>query len=248
MKQPSLKLLSPVVLAASAAIVPLLPLAASAQFAEPEVQVQRVSTNVHPPVAEDEPSVMSADEFYLLRGKVPSVDEVAVIWIAFKGKWHKSADYLAREKAASLGANGLVLVESVGREDLPGAIRSYRTFRLRDSFGRAVYMKPVEEGPRAKPTEAAASPAEAPKPAAVAAASPPAPRREHRHFEWVWTHDSSVLSHRLGFDAARASQDEREQLRLYVRENFPAAEYGKLVRALAASSKVVLDFVNEKVK
>ncbi len=243
-----LELLSRVVLAASAALVALLPLAASAQSAEPEVQVRRVSANEHSPVAEDEPSVMGADEFYLLRGKVPFVDEVAVIRISFKGKWHKSADYLAREKAASLGANGLVLVESVGREDLPGAIRSYRAFRLSDSFGRAVYMKPAEEGPRAKPTEAAASPAEAPKPVDVAAASPPAPRREHRHFEWVWAHDASVLSHRLGFDAASASRGEREQLKLYVRENFPAAGYGKLAKALAASQKVVLDFVKGKVE
>lgn len=227
----------------------LLPLSASAQFVEPEVQMRRLSEKEYPAVAEDEPAIMSADEFYRSRSKVFSVEEVAVVRVSFKGRWYRSADYLAREKAASLGANGLVLVESVGREDLgAGAVRSYRAFRLSDSFGRAVYTKPAEEAPRAKPPETAARPAEVPKPAEDAAASPAVPRRKHRHFEWVWTHDASVLSHRLGFDAAQASQDEREQLKLYVRENFPAAEYGKLVKALAARSKVVLDFMNGKVE
>lgn len=222
----------------------MLPLSASAQFVEPEVQVQRLSEKEHSAVAEDEPSVMSADEFYRSRSGVFSVEEVAVIRVAFKGRWYRSADYLAREKAAALGANGLVLVESVGREDLgAGAVRSYRAFRLSDSFGRAVYTKP-EEGPRAKPPESVA-PVEKPRPAAAA---PPATRRRHRHFDWVWTHDASVLSHRLGFDAAGASEEERNQLRLYVRENFPGAEYGKLVKALTARSKVVLDFVNGKVE
>lgn len=227
----------------------LIPLTASAQFVEPELQVQRLSTKEHTPVAEDEPSLMSADEFYRLRNKVFSVEEVAVVRIVFKGKWYKSADYLAREKAALLGANGLVLVESVGREDLSGAIRTYRAFRLTNSFGRAIYTKPDEAAPPANPPETpASSPAATPKTAEAASAAPPAPRRKHLHFDWVWTHDAALLSHRLGFDSARASKDELEQLKLYVRENFPAAEYKKLLRACAARSKVVLDFVNGKVE
>lgn len=234
-------------LAAGLALV--LPLAASAQFAEPEVQVQRLSGKDYPAVAEDEPAIMSAEEFYRSRTKAFSVEEVAVVRVAFNGRWYRSADYLAREKAASLGANALMLVESIGREDLgAGALRRYRVFRLTDSLGRPVYTKPAPEAPRAGPTKAAAGPAEEPKPASGEASAPPAPRREHSHFEWVWTRDAAVVSHRLGFDAARASQDEREQLMLYVRENFPAAEYGNLVKALAARSKVVLDFVNGKVE
>lgn len=218
---------------------------AAAQYVEPEVAVQNLSEKTYPAVAEDEPSIMSTDEFYKLRNKSFLMEEIAAIRIVFKGKWYRSADYLAQEKAALLGANGLVLVESIGREELgAGAVRSYRVFRLANSAGRPIYTKPNEEAPPAKPPEASSgSPFIAPKPAEVASAALPVPRRKHRHFEWVWTKDSAVLSHRLGFDAALARKDELEQLKLYVRENFPAAEYRKLDKASEKRSKVLLEFV-----
>ena len=61
-------------------------------------------------------------------------------------------------------------------------------------------------------------------------------------------HAASVLSHRLGFDASRADKDELAQLKLYVRENFPAAEYKKLLKASGKRSKVVLDFVKRTIE
>ena len=223
----------------------LISLSASAQYVEPDLQVQKLSAKEHPSIAEDEPSIMSADEFYGLRNKVFSVEDIAVFRFVFKGQWYKSADYLAREKAALLGANGLVLVESIGREDVGvGAIRTYKVFRLTNSSGRPIYTKPAEEAPQAMPLEtSAASPAATPKPAEAASAAPLVASRTHRHFDWVWTHDASVLSHRLGFDASRASKDELEQLKLYVRENFPATEYRKLTKSAGKRSKVMLDFV-----
>lgn len=228
----------------------LLPLRASAQYVEPEVEVRKLSEKKYSAVAEDEASIMSSDEFYRMRNKVFAVEDVAVVRIAFKGKWYKSADYLAREKAALLGANGLVLVESLGREDLGvGATRTYKAFRMTNSFGSAIYTKPDEETPPAKPPEASpGSPFIMPKAAEPASAAPPAPLRKHRHFDWVWTKDASVLSHRLGFDPARASKNELGQLKLYVRENFPAAEYKKLLRASGKRSKVVLDFVKRTIE
>ena len=188
---------------------------------------------------------MSADEFYSLRRKSFSVEEVAAVRITFKGKWYKSADYLAREKTALLGANALVLVESTGSEELgAGATRTYRAYRMTNTYGSAIYTKPAPDAPPAKPPEASSgSPFITPKPTEIASPAPPAPPRKHRHFEWVWTKDASVLSHRLGFDSVRASKDELGQLKLYVRENFSAAEYKKLVKASEKRSKVVLDFV-----
>lgn len=223
---------------------------AAAQYVEPEVQVQKLSAKEHPPVAEDEPSIMSADEFYRLRSKSFSMEEVAVVRIDFKGKWYRSADYLAREKAALLGANGLVLVGSIGREELgAGASMTYRAFRFTNSSGAPIYTKPAPEAPPAKPPEApSGSPFIAPKPAETASVAPPSPPRKHRHFGWVWAKDASVLSHRLGFDTAQASKDELKQLTLYVRENFPAAEHKKLVKASGKRSKVVLDFVKVTVE
>lgn len=220
----------------------LSPISGFAQFAEPEIQVQMLSDKDYSAVAEDEAAIMSSDEFYKLRGKAFSFEDVAAIRVAFKGRWYKSADYLAREKAAALGANALVLVEATGREELgAGAVRSYRALRLANSAGRPIYTKPSDDPPPAAPAPPDASPAEAAAPS-TAPEAPPAPR-SHRHFDWVWVRDASVLSHRLGFDTARASKDELEQLKLYVQENFPAAEYRKLLKAYDTRSKVMLDFV-----
>lgn len=228
----------------------LIPRSASAQYVEPDLQVQKLSAKEHTPVAEDEPAVMSTDEFYTLRNKVFSVEDIAVVRIAFKGKWYKSADYLAREKAAALGANGLVLVESLGEEDRgAGAIRTYRAFRFTDAAGRSVYTTPASEPVSQTRAEAAQAPAPFwAQTAQTASAPPPAPPKKHRHFDWVWMHAASVLSHRLGFDASRADKDELAQLKLYVRENFPAEQERKLVRAYGKRSRVVLDFVKRTVE
>lgn len=230
----------------AAAILSATPVAAQL-YVEPEVQVQMLSEKAHPPVAEDEASIMSSDEFYTLRSKVFSVEEVAAVRIVFKGKWFRSADYLAREKTALLGANTLVLVESTGREEMgAGATMTYRAFRLTNSYGRPLYTKPAPDPPPAKSPEASSgsgSPFITPKPAETASTAPPAPPRKHRHFDWVWIKDASVLSHRLGFDASRATKDELVQLKLYVRENFSVAEQKKLVKTSGKGSKVVLDFV-----
>ena len=217
--------------------------AAAQLYVEPEVQVQKLSAKEHPPVAEDEASIMSSDEFYGQRNKVFSIEDIAAIRIVFKGQWYKSADYIAREKAALLGANALVLVESTGREELgAGATRTYRAYRMTNSSGGPIYTKPAEAPPAKPPEPSSGSPFIAPKPAEAASPVPPAPPRKHRHFDWVWTKDASVLSHRLGFDTARASKDELEQLKLYVRENFPATEYKTLLKASGKRSKVVMDF------
>jgi hypothetical protein len=73
----------------------LIPIAASAQFAEPELQIQKLSEVEYPSVAEDEPAVVSADEFYRLRSKASSTGELAIIRITFKGKWRRSAGDMA---------------------------------------------------------------------------------------------------------------------------------------------------------
>lgn len=237
------------VLALGAAILCAAP-AAAQLWVEPDVQVRRLSEKVYSPIAEDEPAVMSADEFYKLRSRVFSVEDVAVVRIAFKGKWYRSADYLAREKASALGANGLVLVESLGEEDRgAGAIRTYTAFRFTDPVGRPVYTAPASEPVSQTRAEAAQPPAPFwTQPAQTASAPPPAPPKTHRHFDWVWIHDASVLSHRLGFDASRAAKDELAQLKLYVRENFPAEQEKKLVKAYGKRSRVVLDFVKRTVE
>lgn len=221
----------------------LRPAAARAQFAEPEVRVERLSSKDWPPVAEDEAAVLAAEEFYGMKSRASAAEELAVIRVVFKGKWFRSADYLARERAAGLGANALLLTESAGREDWgDGAVRVYKVYRLADSSGRALYPNPPEDLRQASAAEPVPAPSLAPTAEPSGAASPEAGGR-HRHFAWVWREDGGFLSHRLGFDVSRASREEFAQLNLYVRENFPAGESRKLdATCRKRGGRIVLDF------
>jgi hypothetical protein len=232
----------------AAGLALLAPVAVSAQFWEPDIQVQKLSGTEYPSIAEDEASILDFEEFYSLKSKASSINDVAVIRVVFKGRWYKSADYLAREKAASLGANALVRAESLGSEELgAGAVRSYRAFRLTNPAGRPIFMKLSDDEPPLGAVRNANS-AQTPQPSAVVpVAAHPTPKR-HRHFDWVWAKDDSVLRHRLGFDVSLASKDQLEQLGLYVQENFAAGEYRKLVAAYERRSVIMLDFVKGAVR
>ena len=220
-----------------------------AQYVEPEVEVKRSAGKDYPHNEEDELIVVSPMEFNKLQIKSAGSEDIATIRIVFKGKWHKSADHLAQERAAALGANCLVLQESIGREDWgAGAIRSYRAVRFTNLSDRLIYTKASEEPPPAK------SPAIPPASASIAVPAMPTSTQEapptqvqarvHRHFAWVWERGNHILSHRLGFDTSRAKKEELDQLRLYVRENFPDREYRKLLQAYKNRSKIILDFRN----
>lgn len=219
---------------------------AAAQWVPPEIEVARVSAGQYPHVEEDEAVVVTEAELSSLRTKSASSEEIADIRVAFKGKWYQSAEYLAREKAASLGANYLVLRRSAGDEDLgAGALRSYRALRLTDFYGKPLYQP--------QPGQASA-PRSAP-PAFTAAAAPlPPPEKKaaspegHRHFAWVWRAHPSVLSHTAVFDPAAAGAGEGAELAEYVRENFGAAQAGKLERLLKKGSPVTIDFLAREVK
>lgn len=224
-------------------------------YVEPEIRVQSLSRAVYAHIEEDEVAVVSVDEFSRLRSRGPS-EELAIIQIEFNGNWFRSADYLAREKAAAMGANALILVSSSGLEERgAGASSVYRAYRLTDVAGRPAYTKPPPAAPTsALPVEAAVmSPgASAPPPdpisPAVPVAVPVSAPRKHRHFSWVWEENPSRVSHRLGFDPAKAPPEQREQLRRYVEENFPPVEKAKLKKAYKTRSRIILDLVGRTIR
>ena len=223
------------------------PLAVSAQYAEPDIEVKKITSKDYTHTEEDELVIVSPMEFSRLQNKTAGSEDIATIRIVFKGKWYKSADHLAQEKAAALGANCIILQESVGNEDWgAGAIRGYKAVRLTNMADRPIYTKPPEEPLQALPPPA-------PPPAQAAAASPMPTQEDstkqtqpkvHQHFAWVWEEGGHILSHRLGFDVSRAKKEELEQLRLYVQENFPASQYKKLLRAYKKRARIILDFTN----
>ena len=92
--------------------------AASAQWVPPDIEVNRLSAGEYAHIEEDETVVGTEQDLSALQAKSAASENIAGIRVVFKGKWFQGADYLAREKAAALGANYLVLVKSIGDEDL----------------------------------------------------------------------------------------------------------------------------------
>lgn len=219
---------------------------AAAQWVPPEVTVNKISAGQYPHVEEDEAVVVTEAELSALRAKSASPEEMAEIRVVFKGKWYQSAEYLAREKAAALGANYLVLRQSAGDEDLgAGALRSYRALRLLDFQGKPLYQP--QPGQAAVPRSA--PPAFTPAPAlSTPAEKKPAAPEGHRHFAWAWRAQPSVLSHAAVFDPAAAGAAETAELAEYVRENFGAAKAGKLKRLLKKGAPVTIDFLAREVR
>lgn len=228
-----------------AALLPAaLPGLAAAQWVPPGVEVTKISAGQYRHVEEDEAVVVTEAEVASLRAKSASAEEIADIRVAFKGKWYQSAEYLAREKAAAMGANYLVLRQSAGDEDLgAGALRSYRALRLIDFYGKPLYQPQPGQAAAPRP----APPAFTAAPAAPVTEKKPSPER-HRHFAWVWRAHPSVLSHTAVFDPAAAGPAEAGELAKYVRENFGAAAADKLERLLKKGAPVTVDFLAREVK
>ena len=218
---------------------------AAAQWVPPEVAVNKISAGQYPHVEEDEAVVVTEAELSALRAKSASLEEMAEIRVVFKGKWYQSAEYLAREKAAALGANYLVLRRSAGDEDLgAGALRSYRALRLLDFQGKPLYQP--QPGQAAVPRSA--PPALTPAPAPPPAEKKPAAPEGHRHFAWAWRAHPSVLSHAAVFDPAAAGTGEAAELREYVRERFGGRQSAKLERLLKKGAPVTIDFLAREVR
>lgn len=222
---------------------------AAAQWVPPDIEVSTVSTRVYPHIEEDEAQTGTAAEFAALQSKSASVEEIAKIRVIFKGKWYQSADYLAREKAAALGANYLILLQSTGDEDLgAGAVRSYKAMRLLDFQNKPLYIRPAEQPPPAARTAAwPAAQSGVPAQAAQTGVGT-APATAHRHFTWVWREAPYKLSHTAVFDAALAGPEAVADLKSYVRENFKAKQYTRLLRALEKRSKILVDFKKREVR
>lgn len=217
---------------------------AQAQWVPPEVEVTALSAGRYQHIEEDETVSGTETELSSLKAKSASSEDIARIRVVFKGKWYQGADYLAREKAAALGANYLVLLQSSGDEDLgAGAVRTYRAVRLLDFNAAPLYVR--QEAGAVSPAQPAA-PAHVEPPAAAAA--PGGEAGGHRHFDWAWRPGAHKLSHVAVFDPARAGKAETEELKSYVRETFKKKEYAKLLRALKKGTRFPVDIGNREIR
>ena len=218
---------------------------AAAQWVPPDIEVTKLSAKEYTHIEEDEAVAGTEADLSALQSKSASSENLAVIRVVFKGKWFQGAEYLAREKAAALGANYLVLTRSQGDEDLgAGAVKVYRAVRLLDFNKKPLYVKPAEQffSPATPAAQFNFQPQTAAEPEEKALSG------EHRHFEWAWGNGAYILSNSAVFDPARAGADDIAELKRYVLENFGAGEHKKLLAALKKRSKIFLDLKKKELR
>jgi len=222
--------------ASAAFLVAVTVCSARAQWVPPEVQVTPLSARQYQHTEEDETVSGTETELSSLKAKSASSEDIARIRVVSKGMWFQSADYLAREKAAALGANYLVLLQAAGDESLgAGAVKSYRAVRLLGFNGAPLYIRQEARPSYQQPPAATAGEILQP------AASPQNQAGGHQHFAWVWRKGPHKLLHLAVFDPAKAAKAETEELKSYVRENFPQKEYQELMRSLKKGARFTVD-------
>lgn len=221
--------------------------AVMAQWTPPEIKVRQLSARAYQHIEEDEAQTGTEADLDRLRAYAQTAEDLAVISVESRGIWYQPADYLAREKAAALGANFLVLTRSSGDESLgAGAVKVYRAVRLLDSAGKPVYVRREYDG-QPPPQRPAVPGAEPPAPPQVSTAAAPAPAG-HRHFAWLSEASGAVVSHETDFDPAKATGDEVKSFKAFLAEKFPEKQRLKALKALEKKVPVRLELKTWRVE
>jgi hypothetical protein len=228
--------------------------AASAQvWVPPEVSTQFLGAARFERVPPDEvqtgdASALAALQYALQQKGGVQRQDVAEIRVTVRGDWFFSAEESAKEQAASIGANYLMLQRSFGDERYPDSERIYLATRLQRIDGLASYTRPRGdvETPRRAPVPAAREPwmpaAAGPPPAAPA----PAPAEAEEKpagaaLEWIWMDHDFILSHRLSLELSGLSAQAWGELEEVVRRHFPKAQHAALLKHRSAGARVVVD-------
>jgi len=208
------------------------------------VTTDPLTKGVYPRLPPDEVEAAGPDAFAerlqtLQQENGSQRQDLAIIRVEVRGVWFLSVETVAKEKAASLGANFLILEASQGAEDNPGAFRVYRAVRLQRFDGLAVYTRSREavEGARGRRTSA---PAPAPAFAPLKKPSPPS-AGSNEELGWLWFNEGFIVSHRLGVDLAGIADSSWKDLENTVRLRFPKIEHEKLTACRRNGATIVLD-------
>lgn len=105
---------------------------AGAQY-PPEVEVTLVLKEKRPHML---PSKVAVADCYTSALPGAQREEVALVKVTVRGPWERTAQHLASEKAAELGANCLLVVSSFGKDNAEYPVhRSYKAFRVTVPYG-----------------------------------------------------------------------------------------------------------------
>lgn len=229
---------------------PALPLvvllfAASRAWAQypPEVEVTQILKEKRPHMLA---SKVAVADCYTSALPGAQREEVALVKVTVRGAWERSAQHLASEKAAELGANCLLVVSSYGKDNAEYPVqRSYKAFRVTVPYGP--WRVPASP-------ESLASAAAASNSAALDFAMPKlkAPIVEKKAPEAHGDHLSramgeAVYIHEVVLDPALADSETWTDIVQDVREYFGEAEVEKLTRLVESGKTIRIDLRAGKV-
>ena len=166
-------------------------------------------------------------------------EELAVIKVTVRGSWERSAQHLAAEKAAELGANCLHSLFSYGKDNEEYPVqRHYKAFRVTVPYGPW----------RVPASPESLVPASAAGPSQSGFSMPPLKIRslEKKHIEAHGGHLSramgaAVYFHEVILDPARTKPEMREDVTRDIEEYFGESELRKFNRAIMGEKMIRID-------
>lgn len=169
-------------------------------------------------------------------------EEVALVKVTIRGPWERSAQHLASEKAAELGANCLLVVSSFGKDNAQYPVQqSYKAFRVTVPYGpwrvpaspASLVSAPAATGPRSAGFDF-------PQPRLKVPVIEKKPAETHGdHLSRAM--GEAVYVHEAILDPARADPETWADVVQDVREYFGEAEVEKLARLVTAGRAVRID-------
>lgn len=177
--------------------------------------------------------------------------EVAVLTVTVNGPWERSAEHLAKQKAAEAGANCMQPLASYGpEEDHYPIVRQYRAYLVTTSvttidgtFRFPASPRSFEPMIQQMPSLAAPFPVAAPAPSTAAVAEMGelliAPPPEET--DTLWISGRHIFSHQIELDLRNITPRRWENIRNDVKKFFPASEFEVLNKAKLDGRPVSID-------
>ena len=172
-------------------------------------------------------------------------EEVALVKVTVRGSWERSAQHLASEKAAELGANCLLVVSSFGKDNAEYPVhRSYKAFRVTVPYGP--WRVPASPESLASAATSGSAGFNFPLQKLKAPVIEKKPSEAHGdHLRRAM--GEAVYVHEIVLDPARADSETWADVVQDVREYFGEAEAEKLARLVDAGKTVRIDLRAGKV-
>ena len=205
----------------------------------PEVEVTQVLKEKRPHMLA---SKVAVADCYTTTLSGAQREEVALIKVTIPGPWERTAQHLAAEKAAELGANCLLVVSSFGKDNAQYPVhQSYKAFRVTVPYGpwrvpaspASLVSAPSATGPRSAGFDF-------PQPILKAPVIEKKPSATHGdHISRAM--GEAVYVHEVVLDPSRADPETWADVVQDVREYFGEAEVEKLARLVTAGKTVRID-------